>query len=355
MVFLCRSVLPFYFTNCYKLIMPIVAVLKSSFTYLYSTNRKVLAYPAALTAIAVVGTAARLLHQHYKALKQPPGGYLLKGDSERAEAKDPDQWVPLTDRLALNFAAYEFVNFYRDRCAPKWLSFDRLRACSRSRDWVNGDRQRAYQELSVPEDAAAGNEDYALASDPGVTRQAYAAKIEVQQILGREYRGSFLAMPGPESESLEENHGFMKVIKHENVGLLCRLTGKEELTYCEEEYWKNFTGKPQELQAPEWRDYCPMQSDAFVKFVDEFEREVDCCFARGQNVAIHCKAGVGRTGTLIAAYLIKKQINNGMQPDPWGIVLELRKRRRGFVANEAQFLSLYHFAKHLLANHFRET
>ena len=69
----------------------------------------------------------------------------------------------------------------------------------------------------------------------------------------------------------------------------------------------------------------------FVKFVDEE-------FERGVNVAVHCLIGVGRTGTLIAAYRVS------MGEEPHDAISNLRKLRRA-IENKEQEGMVYEYHK----------
>ncbi len=65
------------------------------------------------------------------------------------------------------------------------------------------------------------------------------------------------------------------------------------------------------------------QVDQFVQIVDEVEE-------KGGAVLVHCFAGVGRTGTMAAAYLIKK----GSSADE--AVSTVRQRRPGSIETRSQ-------------------
>jgi atypical dual specificity phosphatase len=57
---------------------------------------------------------------------------------------------------------------------------------------------------------------------------------------------------------------------------------------------------------------------------------IDAALAAGERVAVHCGAGLGRTGTLIAAWLV----THGRDPD--AAIAEVRAHRPGSIETEAQ-------------------
>jgi protein-tyrosine phosphatase len=268
-------------------------------------------------------------------------------ENERQVAVRPGLWVPRSVREELDYGQYEFtLRGSGDNAdigsAPSWLCFDQLEACARGAkhgDYIPGSGK--------PHGAEGGGPALLYAAKTCV--HGYAARIEVAEILGTALPGAFLAMPGPADLSSERDaHPFMKVLKDEKVRLLCRLV--EGLPYENEEFWTKHLKRPEELTFPfNWSVHTFPTDRSFLRFVCDFEAVADACFAKGQGVAVHCGGGVGRTGTLIVAYLIKKQVNSGMHPDPWGVILELRKRRRRIVADVSQLAGLYRFAKLLLA------
>jgi atypical dual specificity phosphatase len=75
----------------------------------------------------------------------------------------------------------------------------------------------------------------------------------------------------------------------------------------------------------------PDQFRAALAFIDQHR-------ANGQAVAVHCLAGQGRTGSILAAYLIR----DGQTPE--AALAELRAVCPGAVENEAQEAALAAFA-----------
>jgi atypical dual specificity phosphatase len=64
--------------------------------------------------------------------------------------------------------------------------------------------------------------------------------------------------------------------------------------------------------------------------VEEFVAFVDAERARGGAVMAHCVAGIGRTGTMLAAYLVKE---GRTAPEA---IREVRTRRRGSIETTEQ-------------------
>jgi atypical dual specificity phosphatase len=77
-----------------------------------------------------------------------------------------------------------------------------------------------------------------------------------------------------------------------------------------------------------------------VAQADEFVAVVDDELRRGGQVAVHCQAGIGRTGTMLAAYLIAHGASVPSAID------EVRSRRRHSVESESQHRFLEEYAAH---------
>lgn len=78
------------------------------------------------------------------------------------------------------------------------------------------------------------------------------------------------------------------------------------------------------------------QIERFVAFVDEVR-------SGGGAVLVHCRAGIGRTGTMLTAYLVKEGMS---APDA---LEEVRRLRPGSVETRGQVAAIRDYQEHLRA------
>lgn len=87
-----------------------------------------------------------------------------------------------------------------------------------------------------------------------------------------------------------------------------------------------------------WKDYGVASHATILDMVKVMQ------FATSQGkVAVHCHAGLGRTGVLIACYLV---FNNRMDPDE--AILFVRKKRPGAIQTRGQMACIQGFGKYLV-------
>ncbi|XP_007945881.1 dual specificity protein phosphatase 23 [Orycteropus afer afer] len=85
------------------------------------------------------------------------------------------------------------------------------------------------------------------------------------------------------------------------------------------------------LRIPDFCSPAPDQIDRFVKIVDEAN-------ARGEAVAVHCALGFGRTGTMLACYLVKE---HGLTAGD--AIAEIRRLRPGSIETYEQEKAVFQF------------
>lgn len=72
--------------------------------------------------------------------------------------------------------------------------------------------------------------------------------------------------------------------------------------------------------------------------VDKFLSIVEAANAKGEGVAVHCMHGFGRTGTMLACYLVKTRKLSGIEA-----INEIRRLRPGSIETHEQEKSVVQF------------
>lgn len=103
------------------------------------------------------------------------------------------------------------------------------------------------------------------------------------------------------------------------------------------------------LHFREWPDFgCPSTPDLMLQFCQVMRQHI--IVAQPGITVVHCSAGVGRTGTLIAVDILLQQINENKKISVFDTVYKLRKHRVNMVQSEAQYVYIYKCLKEALEN-----
>jgi len=114
--------------------------------------------------------------------------------------------------------------------------------------------------------------------------------------------------------------GFLRSREGEGIGAIVSLTDYgSDAAELEEEGFEHLRLPVRDFSAP-----TAEQIARFVAFVRRFRRET------GKAVAVHCGSGLGRTGTMLACFLVAE----GRSPAQ--AVTEVRRRRPGSIETEEQ-------------------
>lgn len=119
----------------------------------------------------------------------------------------------------------------------------------------------------------------------------------------------------------------LRKLKQEGFGLVVNLTRRETVTVAAAGFGMNTIHIPV-------RDMAAPTQDQIRHFVASVDRYI----SHAIPVAVHCMGGVGRTGTMIAAYLTAK----GMEP--WDAIKYVRRRRPGSIETRGQENAVIEYA-----------
>lgn len=184
----------------------------------------------------------------------------------------------------------------------------------------------------------------------------------------------FLALEGPQKPAHVSN--FKRLLVNYDVKKVVRLTGDiEGGKFKSENYWHGNVEQTADgktifkLTLPEeehtqpyslnyytidhWADNTGGDHETLLNLVQKVRKD----YQPGEIIAVHCSAGVGRTGTFIAAFLlldeIDKQLKNGKSVDNLKFSIEetvykLSLQRAYLVGETTQYLTLHKLVQEYL-------
>ncbi|XP_070555670.1 dual specificity protein phosphatase 23-like isoform X2 [Ptychodera flava] len=122
----------------------------------------------------------------------------------------------------------------------------------------------------------------------------------------------------------------LQYLKEQGIKHLVTLTQRSpKLDTCPEIQWHP-------IKMPDFTAPSPDQINEFLKIVEESN-------AKGEAVAVHCAHGNGRTGTMLACYLIKTRKISGQEAID--LIRELRPGAIEVPEQEQAVIQFYQYAK----------
>ncbi|XP_033177215.1 tyrosine-protein phosphatase 10D isoform X2 [Bombus impatiens] len=141
-----------------------------------------------------------------------------------------------------------------------------------------------------------------------------------------------------------------ETFKYENLTIKCiseldyRSYTQRTLVLQKENKKRNIT----HLHFKQWPDHdVPEDFEPIIHFCQIVHRNVT---GNKGYIVIHCSAGIGRTGTLIAIDIILQHLRDNKKLDVFGTVYRLRRDRINMVQKESQYAYIYNCTKQVLKN-----
>ncbi|XP_015605731.1 receptor-type tyrosine-protein phosphatase eta [Cephus cinctus] len=104
------------------------------------------------------------------------------------------------------------------------------------------------------------------------------------------------------------------------------------------------------LHFKDWPDHdVPEDFESMIHFCQIMRRQMS---VNKGLVVVHCSAGIGRTGTLIALDILLQSIRDNRKLDVFGTVYRLRRCRINMVQRESQYAYIYNCIRQVLKNPF---
>ncbi|XP_075234608.1 protein tyrosine phosphatase 52F isoform X2 [Lycorma delicatula] len=150
----------------------------------------------------------------------------------------------------------------------------------------------------------------------------------------------YIACQAPKDDTSTEFWKMIYQCKVQSIVMLCNFTeqGKENEDVCLAVTHFHFY---------DWPDFgVPAEPETMLKFC----KVVRAASVGSGMIAIHCSAGVGRTGTFIAVDLLLRHIELTKKISVFKTVLRLREQRANMVQTEIQYNYIYKSLKHALEN-----
>ncbi|XP_050457145.1 receptor-type tyrosine-protein phosphatase beta isoform X2 [Cataglyphis hispanica] len=141
-----------------------------------------------------------------------------------------------------------------------------------------------------------------------------------------------------------------ETFRYENMTIRCtseldfRTHTQRTLVLQKENKKRNIT----HLHFKDWPDHdVPEDFDAMINFCQIIRRNIS---ANKGFIVVHCSAGIGRTGTLIAIDILLQHLRDNRKLDVFGTVYRLRHHRINMVQRESQYAYIYNCIKQVLKN-----